>query len=385
MMDGGLFVKKRAIRYPARIDGWKTERTARMAEVEGTVPAGRLTRIVTHDDFDGCVSAALCSVAEGIDDFRFSRPGSILDPGLEVTSETVVCDLPHHPAAGRWFDHHVGNFEDYCLKGGDPEAVRDTFGEEKSCARVVYRYYRERGVPFAEFMARTVEEADTIDSFDYRDLEDWRRETPGKILSDTLRVHFPSRGERNRYMRHLIRRIRGTPLQGILADPDVQEKSSLYREAEERSIALIERLASFLPEDEDQEVILLDTTGLKHAPSIFKSLAFLLYPEAAAVLEVKSLFRQNRKTNDLAISMSLSPCLELTSSAEDVGEIMRSLNVGDGHRGAGAGKIQAKSKAEMMKQKEQILQKILAMWRRQRPKRPGVPGERPSGRSRGMD
>ncbi len=337
-----------------------------MREPNQTPSAGEFAKIVTHDDFDGVVSAALCSLANGIDDFRFSGPVSILDAGLEVGGDTIVCDLPHHPAAGLWFDHHSGNLEDYRLKGGDLEAVRDTFGEEKSCARVVYRYYLERGVAFPEFMGTTVEEADTVDSFDYKDLEDWQRETPGKVLSDSLRITFRSRGERNRYMRHLIRRIREAPVEEVLSDPEVEEKSRLYREMEEKSRSLIERMASFLPEDAEQEVILLDTTGLKHAPYIIKSLAFLSYPKAVAVLEVKSLFRQKRKTNDLGFSMSLSPCLELASSEKDVGEIMRTLNLGDGHRGAGAGRVQCKSKAEMMKQKEQILQKILGMWRKQR-------------------
>ncbi len=331
-----------------------------------TPSAGEFARIVTHDDFDGVVSAALCSLANRIDDFRFSGPVAILDPGLEVGADTIVCDLPHHPAAGLWFDHHIGNLEDYRLKGGDPEAVRDTFGEEKSCARVIYRYYLERGVAFPEFMGTTVEEADTVDSFDYEDLKDWQRETPGKLLSDSLRITFPSWGERNRYMRHLIRRIREATLEEVLSDPEVRENSRLYREMEGKSRSLIERMATFLPEDADQEVILLDTTGLKHAPYIIKSLAFLSYPQAVAVLEVKCLFRQKRKTNDLGFSMSLSPCVELTASGKDVGEIMRSLNMGDGHRGAGAGRIQCKSKAEMMKQKEQILKKILGIWGNQR-------------------
>jgi oligoribonuclease NrnB/cAMP/cGMP phosphodiesterase (DHH superfamily) len=331
-----------------------------------TPSPGEFVKIVTHDDFDGVVSAALCGLANRIDNFMFSGPVSILDPGLEVGADTIVCDLPHHPAAGLWFDHHIGNLEDYRLKGGDPEAVRDTFGEEKSCARVIYRYYLEQGFAFPAFMGATVQETDTVDSFDYKDLEDWQRETPGKLLSDSLRITFRSRGERNRYMRHLIRRIREAPLEEVLSDHEVQEKSRLYREMEEKSRSLIERMATFLPEDAEQEVVLLDTTGLKHAPYIIKSLAFLSYPKAAAVLEVKCMFRQKRKTNDLAFSMSLSPSLELASSEKDVGEIMRSLNMGDGHRGAGAGRMQCKSKAEMVKQKEQILQKIFGMWRNQR-------------------
>jgi hypothetical protein len=166
-------------------------------------------------------------------------------------------------------------------------------------------------------------------------------------------------------MRHLIRRIREAPLAELLSDPEVEEKARLYREMEQKSRSLIEKMASFRPEDPDEEVILLDTTGLKHSPYIIKSLAFLLQPKALAVLEVKSLFRQNRKTNDLGFSMSLSPSLEVASSGKDVGEIMRSLNMGDGHRGAGAGRVQCGSKAEMLKQKERILREILAMWQKQ--------------------
>jgi hypothetical protein len=370
MMYAGLFVKDWRIRYSGvtgEDDQYISERKRgrSMTGPDGTPSSEGFTRIVTHDDFDGVVSAALCSLANGIDDFRFSGPVSILDSGLEVGADTIVCDLPHHSAAGLWFDHHVGNLEDYRLKGGDPEAVRDTFREEKSCARVVYRYYLDRGVVFPAFMGATVEEADTVDSFDYKDLEDWRRETPGKALADSLRITFRSRGERNRYMRHLIRRIREAPLETVLADPEVEENVRLYREMEERSRSLIEKMATFLPGDTEQEVVLLDTTGLKHAPHLIKSLAFLSYPKAMAVLEVKCLFRQKRKTNDLAFSMSLSPSLELSSSERDVGEIMRTLNLGDGHRGAGAGRTQCKSKAEMVKQKGEILEKILGLWRGQ--------------------
>jgi hypothetical protein len=343
-----------------------------MPEPLETTAAGKFRKIVTHDDFDGVVSAALCGLANGIDHVRFAGPVSVLDAGLEVDAETIVCDLPHHPAAGLWFDHHRGNLEDYRLKGGDPEAVRDTFREEKSCARVVYRYYRDRGVAFPEFMGPTVDEADRVDSFDYRDIEDWRRETPGKVLSDTLRISFPSRPERNRYMRSLIRRIREAPLAEVAADPAVRQQAKLYREMEEKSRSLIERMASFHPADPAQEVILLDTTSLKHSPYILKSLAFLAHPNAMAVLEVKSLFRQSRKTNDLGFSMSLSPSLEVASSEKDIGEIMRSLNLGDGHRGAGAGRLQCSSKADMLKQKELVLRKILGMWANQQARAPGA-------------
>ncbi len=340
---------------------------------------GTFTKIVTHDDFDGIVSAALCSVAEGVDDFLFSGPGSILDLGLEVGPETIVCDLPHHPEAGRWFDHHVGNLEDYCLKGGDPEAVRETFAPEKSCARVIWRFYEARGIVFPAFLRETVDEADTIDSFDYRDIAEWRRETPGRLLSDTLRLRARSRQERYRYMRHLIRRVREAPLAEILPDPEVQEKIRQVREAEAKCLALIERTARFLDGDTEREIVVLDTTELRHEPNLIKSLAFLRHPEAKAVLEIKCLFRQRQKTNDLGISLSLSPCVDAEAEGKDVGEIMRVLNIGDGHRGAGAGKVFCRSKAERIKKKERLAERILELWKAQSP----PPSEAPGGRDQG--
>jgi len=335
-----------------------------MQETEHADQGERFNKIVTHDDFDGVVSAALCSLAEGVDSFRFCAPGAILEPGLGVDADTIVCDLPHHPAAGLWFDHHVGNLEDYRLKGGDPESICGAFAPEKSCARVVYNYYADK-FKFPDFLTQTVKEADTLDSFDYKDIEDWQKETPGKLLADTFNISFPTLREKIGYLRRLIRAVRALPLEEILKDPEIQQKVHLYKEVVEKNRVQIERFAAFLPDDPAKEVILIDTSGLKHAPVLIKSLAFLSFPEAKAVLEVKCLFRQKRKTNDLAFSMSLSPRLEVQSSEKDVGEIMRSLNMGDGHRGAGAGRMACKSKGEMLKRKEAVINEIFSLWRNQ--------------------
>ena len=335
------------------------------------MPGTRYTKIVTHDDFDGVVSAALCSLAEGIDYFLFSGPGSILNMGLGIGPDTVVCDHPHHPEAGLWFDHHAGNLEDYRLKGGDPAAIRGSFAPEKSCARVIFNHYAGR-VRFPDFMDSTVREADTVDSFDYRNIEEWKRETPGKIISDTLRVSFPTRRDRAGYLRHLIRSIRAGHLEQVAADAEVQERYQMYLEVAGKNRTQIERLASFLPEDVQHEVIILDTTELRHEPDLVKSLAFLSYPGASAVLEVKCLFRQRRKTNDLGFSMALSPGAEIQACHKDVGEIMRTLNIGDGHRGAGAGRVPASSKAAMLNLKDQVIRKIFALWERQ----DGEPGQK---------
>ena len=63
--------------------------------------------------------------------------------------------------------------------------------------------------------------------------------------------------------------------------------------------------------------------------------------------------------------MSLSLNLNGKDHGKDVGEIMRSLNIGDGHRGAGAGIVDCSTKNAMIKKKDAILKKILEIWRSQ--------------------
>jgi len=43
---------------------------------------------------------------------------------------------------------------------------------------------------------------------------------------------------------------------------------------------------------------------------------------------------------------------------KDIGDIMRSLNLGSGHAGAAAGVINCDSKEEMLKKKNQLLNEI---------------------------
>ncbi len=335
-----------------------------MAADTSTLHKTHFRRVVTHTDFDGAVCAALCSHAEGIDVFQFTGPGSILNMGLGIGPEDIVCDLPHHPAAGLWFDHHVGNLEDYRLKGGSINDIQGSFSEEKSCARVVYNYYKDL-VEFPLFMEETVNQADVIDSFDYQGLDDWRTKTPSRIVSDSMKALFDTRRERDTYYRHLVRKLRSLPLDLVAADEEVKKRFGQYEQEEVRTIELMKKIATFSPDDQAGEIVILDTTELKHNPHLIKSLAFLLYPTAKAVLEIRRLFVRDRKTTTLGFSMSLGPAMEVSSRGKDIGDIMRSLNIGDGHRGAGAGKKDCRSKEEMIKQKVYLMSEIVRRWKAQ--------------------
>ncbi len=321
-----------------------------------------IERIVTHGDFDGLVSAAICSRAEQCDRIIFTGPNSIARAEISIDSRDIVCDLPYPLEAGMWFDHHPGNLEAVRLRGIDPTGIPGRFAEEKSCARVVFEYYDESGMELPAYFEETVREADMIDSFDYRSIEEWRRETPGKLVDMSLKVYFPNPREKTKYYQHVVSLMREHPLSEMLDDEAVKRNIERYRVEEERMIRFIEDSVSFLPQDENREIVVLDFTRHKRRPRAVRNLAFLLHPTALAVLTINPLFRGGVKTNDFSVSLSLSMNLTGREHGKDAGEIMRVLEIGDGHAGAAAGIVYNETKEEMLRSKDHTLSRVWRLW-----------------------
>ncbi len=320
-------------------------------------------RIITHGDFDGVVSAALCSHVFGCDTFIFAGPSMITRAEISIGAQDVVCDLPYPLECGLWFDHHPGNREALALRGIDPAALPGRLDEKPSCARVVFEYFTERETALAPFFADTVSEADAIDSFDFHSVEEWRRETPGKLVDMGLKAHFPTPREHTKHLAHVVRLLRDRPLAEAVNDPEVASQIVKYREEEKRMLEIVRKSVTFLPEDKDRELAILDFTSFARPPRILKNLAYLVHPEALGVLTVGAMFRGDRKTNDLTVSMALSMNVTGASHGKDIGEIMRTLNIGDGHVGAAAGTIHCESKDEMLRKKKKVLSEIWRLWK----------------------
>lgn len=318
-----------------------------------------LSRIVTHQDFDGIVSAVLCSAALKIDTVSFTGPRHIQEARFATSEEDVVCDLPCPLSCGLWFDHHAGNLEQLAYRQIDVQTIPGKFEAVASCARVVYGYFQDKAL-FPGYYERLVEEADVIDSFNYQTLEEWRRETPGKIIDATVRVAFEYD-----YYRFLFDQLKELPIEEVAACSEVQSRYRDYLANEDLMLKEIGKEARFLEEDIGHELIVLDLTHYRHPPQMVKNLAYLKFPDSLGVVFIRCVFEDGRKTNDLHVSMSLS----IRGSREglhQVGEIMRQLNIGDGHAGAAAGTLSCKSKADMLSQKEKLLTKIDKLWRQQR-------------------
>lgn len=321
-------------------------------------------KIVTHNDFDGVVSAALCARALGVGKVLFAGPLTILRSQITITERDVVCDLPYPLQCGLWFDHHEGNLQELEYRKIDPRSIPGRFDLKLSCSRVVFEYFSEQ-VAFPPHVAEAVDEADVIDGFTYTSIEEWREETPGKIIDLTLKVHFPSPEEQASHMRNLVRELRDRPIGEVSQLDFVQKRLKQYREEEGRMLKIIRDSSGFLEEDEKKEVILIDLTSYQRRPHLIKNLALLLYPDAKGILEVYNLTEQGVKSNHLGFSMSLSIPGNRLNRGKNIGEIMRTLNIGDGHPGAAAGQVRCRSKQEMLKKKKEILSQIFKIWSNQ--------------------
>jgi hypothetical protein len=243
----------------------------------------------------------------------------------------------------------------------DPRSIPGRFDLKPSCSRVVYEYFSERA-ELPSYFLKAVEEADVIDSFSYSSIEDWRRETPGKVIDLTLKVRFRSTEEQVSHMRNLVQQLRDNAIDQVSNLPFVQKRLRQYREEEEQMLSIIRNSSNFLEEDNLREIVVIDLTQHHRRPHLSKNLAFLIYPEALAVLEVYNLMDLGVKSNNIGLSMSLSISGNREDHSKNIGEIMRSLNIGDGHPGAAAGTVRCQSKQEMQRKKKEILNQIFKLW-----------------------
>ncbi len=327
-------------------------------------PLGGFEKIVTHNDFDGILSAALCSKVLGIGKILFAGPLTIQRSQITITEKDVVCDLPYPLQCGLWFDHHEGNLQELEYRKIDPQSIPGRFAPKLSCSRVVFEYFSE-SMELPPYFSQAVDEADVIDGFTYASVEEWRRETPGKIVDLTLKAHFSSIEEQNSYLRNLVRELRDRPISEVCQLDFVQKRLKQYREEEGRMLKILKDSSSFMEQDEKREVVVIDLTPYHRRPHLIKNLALLLYPEAKGVLEVYNLTEQRVKSNHLGFSMSLSINGNREGKKKNIGEIMRTLNIGDGHPGAAAGQVRCASKQEMLKKKKEILNQIFRLWSNQ--------------------
>ena len=322
------------------------------------------TGIVTHNDFDGLGSAALLSWAYDIEDVRFAGPITIANSEIPITGEHIVCDLPYPLDCGLWFDHHAGNIEELKLRGLDARAIPGRFAEAPSCVRVVYDFLSETD-ELPEDYAELARAADLVDSFAYPDLNSWRADTPASRVDRAIKAGSENRRAHDSFLRDVTFLLRDLSLAAAAADPLVIERAARYAREEEIMLAHIRKYRRALEGDDAGELYVVDITAFSNPVRLDKKLIGLVDPRAKGYVEMKPVFRGGQKTHDLSVSFSLALSMQRVEHSKDAGEIMRELNLGDGHKGAAAGVLRGQSAHEFQRARDELPLRILEIWQKQ--------------------
>ncbi|MBW7998014.1 MAG: hypothetical protein FVQ81_15895 [Candidatus Glassbacteria bacterium] len=320
-------------------------------------------RIVTHDDFDGIASAALAGYFLEIENFAFAGPNDIIHSRISTSGFDIVCDLPYPLQGGMWFDHHVANFDDLELRGFDQGEIPGLRKLAPSCARVIVDFFAEE-FEIDQELEQIAAAADVIDTFGYESIEQWRTETPASRIDCAIKVREGTISDRREFLCWMCLALMDQSLEQVAATDEVAVRADRFRAEEESMLAFVGKEMGFL--DEAGEIILLDFSEHTRKARIVKNLAQIHAPESLAVLEVSPLFRRRLRTNDLSFSMSLTLAGQRHYAQFDIGEIMRTLDIGSGHPGAASGVVKSGSRAEMERNRAKTLEKIKEIWEEQK-------------------
>jgi hypothetical protein len=320
--------------------------------------------IVTHNDFDGLGSAAILSWAFDVETVRFAGPITITNAEMSVTKEDIVSDLPCPVECGMWFDHHEGNVEELRLRGVDPQTIPGRFEAAPSCVRVVYNYFNEQE-ELPEDFAELAVAGDLIDSFAFASLEEWRADSPANRIDRAVKASSQNKHQHEEFLRDVVFMMRDLPLADIAEAEIIKTRAAQYAVEETRMMDLIVKYGRTLAEDGNQDLFIVDFSGFSNPARIDKKLIGLVQPKAKGYVEMKPVFRSGRKTFDLAVTLSLALSMQRERHGKDMAEIVRELNIGDGHSGAAAGVWRCESAHEFQKLREELPKRILDIWRKQ--------------------
>lgn len=231
-------------------------------------------RLITRSDFDGLVCGALLEELGLVDEWKFVHPKDIQDGLVAATDKDIVANVPYIPGCKLWFDHHSSESE----RLGDKVTFEGISKKAPSCARVIYDYYGGDAKlgKFKELMKY----ADKMDSADLT-MEEILHPT-GWILLGFIADPRTGLG-RIRDFRvsnfELMQKLAkggtlGTPVEEILALPDVKERVAVYFEQHDAFIEQVKARAKIV-----KNVITVDMRGVDPIPAGNRFLLYTLFPE----------------------------------------------------------------------------------------------------------
>jgi len=276
-------------------------------------------RLVTRADLDGLASAVIITMKEPIDELLLVHPQDITDKRIEIRGDDVLANLPYHPNAAKWFDHHL--LTDSNEK--PPAQFDGRYRVAPSAARLVYEYYTEKDPddPALQRLANLVDETDRLDA---AQLTPDDVESPqGYILLGYTIDSRTGLGNFEEYFRQLVAWLRTSTIEEILEQPEVKRRVDRIRNEQEEFRSLLQRNSFQI-----NNVVVTDLREIERVPAGNRFLVYSLFPDANVSLRVH--WGPSHDTVVAAVGHSIFNRTCKTS----VGELMSRYG-GGGHRGAG--------------------------------------------------
>jgi nanoRNase/pAp phosphatase (c-di-AMP/oligoRNAs hydrolase) len=276
-------------------------------------------RLVTRADLDGLTSAVIITMKEPIDELLLVHPQDITDKRIEIRGDDILANLPYHPNAAKWFDHHL--LTDSNEK--PPAQFEGRYRVAPSAARLVYEYYTEKDPddPALQRLSKLVDETDRLDA---AQLTPDDVESPqGYILLGYTIDSRTGLGNFEEYFRQLVAWLRTSTIEEILEQPEVKRRVDRIRNEQEEFRSLLQRNSFQI-----NNVVVTDLREIERVPAGNRFLVYSLFPEANVSLRVH--WGPSHDTVVAAVGHSIFNRTCKTS----VGDLMSRYG-GGGHRGAG--------------------------------------------------
>ena len=272
-------------------------------------------RLVTRGDLDGLTCAVLITSNETVSDIALIHPQDITDGRFEVQKGDILANVPYHPNAGKWFDHHLQTDNN----PKPPAEFEGAYGLAPSAARLVYDYYggEARMPQFKEL----VHETDRLDSAQL-DLTDVLQPEGFIKLGFTIDGRT-GLGAFKDYFLFLNEELKSTPIELLLQHPEVTSRWERIRTDEERFTDSIKEHSWV-----EKNVVITDFRALDQVPVGNRFLVYALYPEVNVSLRLH--WGPQKKFVVAAMGHSIFNRTCQTSIGDLAGKYG-----GGGHRGAG--------------------------------------------------
>jgi hypothetical protein len=277
-------------------------------------------RLVTRADLDGLTSAVLITDMEPIDSIELIHPQDLTDKKFEILKGDILANLPYHPNAGKWFDHHL--LTESNLK--PPEKFDGAYRHAPSTARIIEEYYKS---PKLKKYDALIEETDRMDSANLT-LEDVLDPKGYILLGYTIDPRTGLGGFKDYFML-LLDALKNKSIDDILQMPEVQ-----HRVNQMRSDWLIFKRLTLENSRIDGNVVLTDFRHIEKIPIGNRFLVYTLFPDANVSVRVH--WGPQRQFVAVVVGHSIFN----RTCKVNIGELMSDFG-GGGHVGAGAAPLKA--------------------------------------------